>query len=102
MDEIRKVKRVMAKADPAAPHETLLVIDANTGPERGAPGEGLRRRAGSHGPRGHQARRHRQGRRGGGDRARASPFPSASSASARRRPTCVPFVAKDYVEALFA
>jgi len=31
MDEIRKVKRVMAKADPAAPHETLLVVDANTG-----------------------------------------------------------------------
>ena len=31
MDEIRKVKRVMTKADPGAPHETLLVIDANTG-----------------------------------------------------------------------
>ena len=31
MDEIRKVKRVMAKADPAAPHETWLVIDANNG-----------------------------------------------------------------------
>ncbi len=31
MEEIRKVKRVMAKADPTAPHETLLVIDANTG-----------------------------------------------------------------------
>jgi fused signal recognition particle receptor len=31
MDEIRKVKRVMAKADVAAPHETWLVIDANTG-----------------------------------------------------------------------
>ena len=31
MDEIRKVKRVMTKADPAAPHETLLVLDANTG-----------------------------------------------------------------------
>ena len=31
MDEIRKVKRVIAKADPGAPHETLLVIDANTG-----------------------------------------------------------------------
>ncbi|HSN19203.1 MAG TPA: signal recognition particle-docking protein FtsY [Usitatibacter sp.] len=31
MDEIKKVKRVMAKADPAAPHETWLVIDANTG-----------------------------------------------------------------------
>ena len=31
MDEIRKVKRVMAKADPTAPHETHLVLDANTG-----------------------------------------------------------------------
>jgi len=31
MEEIRKVKRVMAKADAAAPHETLLVLDANTG-----------------------------------------------------------------------
>jgi fused signal recognition particle receptor len=31
MDEIRKVKRVMAKADAAAPHEAWLVIDANTG-----------------------------------------------------------------------
>jgi len=31
MDEIRKVKRVIAKAQASAPHETLLVIDANTG-----------------------------------------------------------------------
>ena len=31
MDEIRKVKRVITKADSAAPHEVLLVIDANTG-----------------------------------------------------------------------
>jgi fused signal recognition particle receptor len=31
MEEIRKVKRVIQKADPAAPHETLLVLDANTG-----------------------------------------------------------------------
>jgi fused signal recognition particle receptor len=31
MDEIKKVKRVMAKADAGAPHETWLVIDANTG-----------------------------------------------------------------------
>jgi fused signal recognition particle receptor len=31
MDEIRKVKRVIAKADPTAPHETWLVLDANTG-----------------------------------------------------------------------
>jgi fused signal recognition particle receptor len=31
MDEIRKVKRVAAKAQPDAPHEVLLVLDANTG-----------------------------------------------------------------------
>jgi fused signal recognition particle receptor len=31
MEEIRKVKRVMSKADPSAPHETWLVLDANTG-----------------------------------------------------------------------
>jgi fused signal recognition particle receptor len=31
MEEIRKVKRVIAKAEPGAPHETLLVLDANTG-----------------------------------------------------------------------
>lgn len=31
MDEIRKVKRVIQKIDPTAPHEILLVLDANTG-----------------------------------------------------------------------
>ena len=31
MDEIRKVRRVIRKADATAPHETLLVLDANTG-----------------------------------------------------------------------
>jgi len=31
MEEIRKVQRVIRKTDPSAPHETLLVLDANTG-----------------------------------------------------------------------
>ena len=31
MEEIKKVKRVIAKAQPGAPHEVLLVLDANTG-----------------------------------------------------------------------
>jgi fused signal recognition particle receptor len=31
MEEIKKVKRVIAKTEPGAPHETLLVLDANTG-----------------------------------------------------------------------
>ena len=31
MDELAKVRRVLARIDPAAPHETLLVLDATTG-----------------------------------------------------------------------
>ncbi len=31
MEELAKVKRVMQKIDPGAPHETLLVLDAGTG-----------------------------------------------------------------------
>jgi fused signal recognition particle receptor len=31
MEEIAKVKRVIAKAEPGAPHEVLLVLDANIG-----------------------------------------------------------------------
>ena len=31
MEELRKIKRVVQKADPTSPHEVLLVIDGNTG-----------------------------------------------------------------------
>lgn len=31
MEELRKVRRVLGKADPTAPHEVLLVLDANQG-----------------------------------------------------------------------
>jgi fused signal recognition particle receptor len=31
MEELKKIKRVVQKIDPVAPHETLLVIDASTG-----------------------------------------------------------------------
>lgn len=31
MDELKKIRRVIAKAEPSAPHEVLLVIDGNTG-----------------------------------------------------------------------
>ena len=31
MEELKKIKRVIQKADPSAPHEVLLVIDGNTG-----------------------------------------------------------------------
>jgi fused signal recognition particle receptor len=31
MEELGKIRRVLARKDPAAPHETLLVVDATTG-----------------------------------------------------------------------
>jgi len=31
MEEVAKIKRVIAKAEPGAPHQTWLVLDANTG-----------------------------------------------------------------------
>lgn len=31
MEELEKIKRVLSKLDPSAPHETMLVIDAGTG-----------------------------------------------------------------------
>ena len=31
MEELKKIKRVMAKLDPAAPHEVMLIVDAGTG-----------------------------------------------------------------------
>ena len=31
MEELQKVKRVIAKVDPSAPHETLIVLDGGTG-----------------------------------------------------------------------
>ena len=31
MEELKKIKRVIQKAEPSAPHEVLLVIDGNTG-----------------------------------------------------------------------
>jgi fused signal recognition particle receptor len=31
MDELKKVKRVLARLDPAAPHEVLLVLDGTIG-----------------------------------------------------------------------
>src|SRR5258708_31726249 len=41
MEEIRKVKRVAAKALAGAPHEVILVLDANTGQNALAQGRGF-------------------------------------------------------------
>ncbi|GAB5453108.1 MAG: signal recognition particle-docking protein FtsY [Halioglobus sp.] len=42
MEELKKVVRVMAKLDPAAPHEVMLVLDAGTGQNALAQAENFR------------------------------------------------------------
>ncbi|MDZ7925121.1 MAG: signal recognition particle-docking protein FtsY [Marinagarivorans sp.] len=46
MDELAKVRRVIAKLDPTAPHESLLVLDAGTGQNAVSQTENFRTTAG--------------------------------------------------------
>ena len=41
MEELKKIKRVIGKAQEGAPHEVLLVVDGNTGQNALAPGQGV-------------------------------------------------------------
>jgi fused signal recognition particle receptor len=63
MDELKKIKRVVTKADATAPHEVLLVIDGNTGQNALAQVKAFDETLGLTGPDRDQARRHGQGRR---------------------------------------
>ena len=91
MDEIKKVRKTIAKAMDGAPHETFLVLDATTGQNALSAGFPLQGGARPDGDRSDEARRDGQGRyrprhlrRAG--RARAL----RRSRRARRRPARVP------------
>jgi fused signal recognition particle receptor len=99
MEEIRKVKRVAAKALEGAPHEVLLVLDANTGQNSLAQVKAFDERARPHGPRPDQARRHRQGRRGVRDREEKA-VPLLFVGVGEGIDDLRPFVARDFAEAL--
>ena len=68
MEELKKVKRVLQRVDASAPHEVLLVLDANQGQNALAQARAVQRGGGRHRTCAHQARRHRQGRHRAGDR----------------------------------
>ena len=82
------MRRVIEQRLPGAPHETLLVVDATTGPERAPAGAPVRRGGRRDGRRADEARRLREGRRRRRDRATSWVCRSSSSASARRSRTC--------------
>jgi fused signal recognition particle receptor len=82
MEEIAKIKRVIAKADPTGPHEVLLVLDGNIGQNALAAGQGVRRRARRDRTGHDQARRHGARRR---DRRHRPPMPQAPALHRCRR-----------------
>ncbi|HUQ29502.1 MAG TPA: signal recognition particle-docking protein FtsY [Usitatibacter sp.] len=101
MDEIRKVKRVMAKADAAAPHETWLVIDANTGQNAVRQVKAFDEALGLTG----LVITKLDGTAKGGAVAaiaREHPVPIRFVGIGEKAPDLRPFVAADFVDALFA
>jgi signal recognition particle GTPase len=62
MEELKKIKRVLAKLDPSAPHEVMLVVDAGTGQNALNQAEQFHAAVGLTGISPDQAGRHRQGR----------------------------------------
>ncbi len=90
MAELDKMRRTAARLIPGAPHEVLLVHGRHHRPERPGAGPPLHGNLGCDGHRAHQARRHRQGRRGGSHRARAEPaHPLRGRRREARRPAAL-------------
>ena len=101
MDEIRKVKRVIAKADATAPHETLLVIDANTGQNAVRQVKAFDEALGLTG----LVVTKLDGTAKGGAIAaiaREHPIPIRFVGIGEKAPDLRPFIARDFVDALFA
>ena len=88
MEELAKVRRVIAQRLDGAPHETLLVVDATHRPERPASGAALPRGGRRHRRRPDEARRHREGRHRRRDRPRARPAGQARRRGRSRSTTC--------------
>ena len=101
MEEIKKVKRVVAKADPTAPHETWLVLDANTGQNAVAQVKAF---DGALGLTGLIVTKLDGTAKGGAVAAiaREHPVPIRFIGIGEKPDDLRPFVAADFVEALFA
>ena len=64
MNELTKIRNVMAKVIPGAPHEVMLVLDGSTGQNAFEAGPAVHAGHAGHVAGDHQARRYGQGRRG--------------------------------------
>jgi fused signal recognition particle receptor len=101
MDEIRKVKRVLQKADPGRAPRSAAGAGRQHRPERPDAGEGLRRGPGAHRPGHDQAGRHRQGGRHRG-LAKKQPVPVRFIGVGESIEDLQPFKVDEFVDALFS
>ncbi|MCW8125490.1 signal recognition particle-docking protein FtsY [Microbulbifer halophilus] len=100
MEELSKVRRVMGKLDPSAPHEVLLVLDAGTGQNATSQAEQFRESAGVSG----LVLTKLDGTAKGGvifALARRFGIPVRFVGVGEQAEDLQPFVARDYVAALF-
>ncbi|WP_250461716.1 signal recognition particle-docking protein FtsY [Microbulbifer litoralis] len=100
MEELSKVRRVMGKLDPSAPHEVLLVLDAGTGQNATSQAEQFRESAGVTG----LVLTKLDGTAKGGvifALARRFGIPVRFIGVGEQAEDLQPFVARDYVAALF-
>ena len=88
MDELAKIRRVLGRLNPAAPHDVVLVLDATTGQNALSPDRGVPRGGGRHRPGHDQAGRHRARRRAGRGGRDTTACRSTPSASARAWTIC--------------
>ena len=102
MEELGKIVRVIGRELPGAPHETLLVLDANTGQNAISQARLFTEVAARHGHRAHQARRHREGRRDRRPRRRVRHPGTLRRRRRGRRATSASSAPTDFVEALFS
>ena len=100
MEEIRKVKRVIAKAMPGAPHEALLVLDANTGQNALAQVKAFDDALGLTGLILTKLDGTREGRRDPAPSAKVRPMPLLFVGVGEGIDDLRPFVARDFAEAL--
>ena len=92
MDELAKIRRVLGRINPEAPHDVVLVLDATNGQNALAQIEVFKEVAGVTGPRDDQARRDRARRGCWWRRPSNTACPSMPSAWARRSTICAPSI----------
>ena len=101
MNELTKIRNVMAKVIPGAPHDVMLVLDGSTGQNAFEQAQAVHPSDAGHLARHHEARRYGQGRRRDRHQRPVQDTRSVSSASGEGIDQLQAFDRKEFVDSLF-